>query len=341
MNNYIRLSLTMLILCCLASCNKVTVTDSVDSDVYTVKLGWEGDIIEVFDEPLFKADDQNDVYGIQVYSTPNKEVDNGTNVTWTPFAYGLFDYGKDISINLLKGYRYKFVATMVVDAKNKVYSTTQNNNIAFLSPFSASGWTQLTNQFDYQSSIYMNGLGRGNTWMEGISSASDIPNTERFYGEYLDYIPGLKNNEKVMIKMKRTSFGAKFHAKGKLAKEGQLEVQITGAPKIMIDLSVTEKSYSDIYTFKNVKAAAENNTYTETHDVTINWHKPDGTIFPLGTHEITYKRNKTTTVNIAIETDSAANGIGLEIDDTDMTEDEEDVNIEDGEIVETEIDTNA
>ena len=141
--------------------------------------------------------------------------------------------------------------------------------------------------------------------------------------------------------MKRTSFGAKFIAKGKLAKEGQLEVQITGAPKIMIDLSVSDKSYSDIYTFKNVKAAAENNTYTETHDVTINWHKPDGTIFPLGTHEITYKRNKTTTVHIAIETDSAANGLGLEIDDTDMTEDDEDVTIEDGEIVETEIDTNA
>ena len=38
---------------------------------------------------------------------------------------------------------------------------------------------------------------------------------------------------------------------------------------------------------------------------------------------------------------SAANGIGLEIDDTDMTEDEEDVNIKDGEIVETEVDTNA
>lgn len=35
------------------------------------------------------------------------------------------------------------------------------------------------------------------------------------------------------------------------------------------------------------------------------------------------------------------NGLGLEIDDTDMTEDDEDVTIKDGEIVETEIDTNA
>ena len=343
MKNYIRLSVSMLILCCMAACSKVTVLDSSEnSGIYTVKLGWDGDILEVLEEPMSRANDENDLYGIQVYSTPNKEDNVGSNVTWTPFAYGLFDQGKDISINLLKGYRYKFVATMVVDGKTKIQTGTKDGKTAYYAPFVSDGrYTTINNQFDYQSSIYFGGLASGNTFIKNPSGIYSISNTERFYGEYIDYIPGLKNNERVMIKMKTASFQATFHAKGKLAKEGQLEVQITNAPKILIDLTNTEKSHSDIYTFKNVKAASENNTYTETLDVTINWHKPDGTIFPLGTHEITYKTNKNKVLNITINTDSSPNGIGLEIEDSEITDDEEEITIEDGEIVETEIDTNA
>ena len=330
----------MLMCCSILSCNKAQIDapEPVEPDFYTVSLGWSGDILEVTDEPLRRGNDQDNVYGIQVYSTPNKEAAEGTNVTWTPYAYGLFDIGDDISINLMKGYRYKFVASMVVDGKNRLLSSTTDGNIAFLTPFAISGsnsWCSLTNKFDYQSATYLNGLGNGRAWLKNDGNSYAIPNLERFYGEYLDYTPGLKNKEKVMIKMKRTSFGAKFIAKGKLAKEGQLEVQITDAPKVMLDLSVSEKSTSDIYTFKNVKAAYEDNTYKETIPVTINWHKPDGTIFPLGTHEITYKRNAMTTVTIAIETDHADNGLGIEVDDTDSTL------IQDGEVVETEIDTNA
>ena len=338
MKNFNKLSAAMLMLCCVFACKKsqIETPAPVEPDYYTVQFGWDGDILEVTEEPLVKGNSTNDLYGIQVYSTPNKEDNTGTSVKWTPFAYGLFDHGDDLTVNLLKGNRYKFVATMIVDGKTKL-------NGFYSNPFYISNKSSasISTQFDYQSSQYFNGLGNGSTYITKDGKTYDVPRTERFYGEYLDYIPGLKNNEKVMIKMKRASFGAKFIAKGKLAKEGQLEIQITGAPKIMIDLSGTNKQHSDIYTFKNVKAAAEKETYTETHNVTINWHKPDGTIFPLGTHAITYKRNKTTTVNIEIETSAINNGIGLEIEDTEMTPDDEETTIKDGEIVETEIDTNA
>jgi hypothetical protein len=338
MKNFNKLSAAMLMLCCVFACKKsqIETPAPVEPDYYTVQFGWDGDILEVTEEPLVKGNSTNDLFGIQVYSTPNKEDNTGTSVKWTPFAYGLFDHGDDLTVNLLKGYRYKFVASMVVDGKNKLYHYGEKYNY----PFYAGGSIPISSQFDYQSAKYMGDLDRGYSNLKS-SSYFNVPTLERFYGEYLDYIPGLKNNEKVMIQMKRASFGAKFIAKGKLAKEGQLEIQITGAPKIMIDLSGTNKQHSDIYTFKNVKAAAEKDTYTETHNVTINWHKPDGTIFPLGTHAITYKRNKTTTVNIEIETSAINNGIGLEIEDTEMTPDDEETTIKDGEIVETEIDTNA
>lgn len=133
----------------------------------------------------------------------------------------------------------------------------------------------------------------------------------------------------------------KFHAKGKLATEGTLEAQMTEAPKMLLDLTVSDKTMSDMFTFKNVKEVWADNNYTETIPVTLNIHKPDGTLFPLGTHSITFKRNKMTVINVTVENESLAGQLGFEIDDEDMTTDDEETNITDGEVVDTEVDTNA
>lgn len=159
------------------------------------------------------------------------------------------------------------------------------------------------------------------------------------YGIQVYSTPG-KNNEKAMIKMKRVSFGTRFIAKGKLATEGQLEIQMTDAPKMLLDLNTSDKSISEIYTFKRVVNAYVDNDYRETIAVTLNWHKADGTIFPLGSHDIEFKRNRTTVVQISIDNDQASGELGVEIDDVDMTEDDDIINIEDGEVVDTEVDTN-
>lgn len=314
-----------------------------EQDVYTVQLGWGGEL-DVTYEPLSRAT-TDDVYGIQVYSTPDKELEEGETVIWTPYAYGVFDDADNISINLLKGYKYKFVASMVKDAKNKLSTSTQTIDgvkyLAFLSPFNVSGWISILNKFDYQSSIYMSGLASGNSWVNG--KVYDHPNTDRYYGELEDYIPGNKN-AKAKIKMKRASFGAKFIAKGKAANSGKLEIQITGAPKMELTPSAEKNHISDTFTFNNVKAAwSTNGNYSETIAVTINWHRADGTTVPLGTHEITYKRNATTVVQVNVINDTSDEGVGYEIDETElgeMPEDDNVTNIEDGKIVETEVETN-
>lgn len=326
--------------CCgIVSCQKVIVeTNESESDYYTVNLGMAGDILEVIESPLTRAGEGTDLYGIQVYSAPNKDLPEGQRETWTNYAYGIFGSDKDITINLLKGKKYKFVATMVVDGQNVI----QNYGSGYFYPFYVSGTNsnvgQVATQFTYQHADYLSGLSSG--WTNLKDGGFNYPNVERYYGELLDYIPG-KHGDKALIKMKRTSFGAKFIAKGKLAKEGQLEVQMTEAPKMMVDLATNEKKVEDIFTFTNVKAAYEDNNYTETIAVTLNWHRPDGTVFPLGTHDVTFKRNKMSTVQVTIETENAEGELGIEIDDTDMTEDDDVTNIEDGEIVDTEVDTNA
>ena len=327
--------------CCgIVSCQKVVVeTSESESDYYTVSLGMTGDILDVTESPLTRADKTDDLYGIQVYSAPNKDLPEGQSVTWTNYAYGVFGSNENITINLLKGKKYKFVATMVVDGQNKIENTSSGQ---FYQPFFVSGtnaqFPQIDVKFTYQHADCLSGLGNGKSTLKNAGAYSR-PNLERYYGELLDYIPG-KHGDKAMIKMKRTSFGAKFIAKGKLAKEGQLEVQMTEAPKMMVDLAVNEKKVEDIFTFNNVKKAYENNDYTETVAVTLNWHRPDGTVFPLGTHDITFKRNKMSTVQVTIETENAEGELGVEIEDEDMTEDDEVTNIEDGEIVETEVDSN-
>ena len=329
-------------LCCsLAGCKKVVLEGlETESDYYTVSLGMAGELVDVEESPLTRAGEGTDLYGIQVYSAPNKDLPEGTKVTWEKYAYGVFASDKDITIKLLKGKKYKFVATMVVDGQNRILYSN-----GFYQPFTISGTNsgnaKIMTAFEYQNADYLNGLASGSTFIDG--SAWGIyahANVERYYGELSDYIPG-KGSNKALIKMKKVFFGAKFIAKGKLAKEGALEVQMTGAPKMLADLTTNDKKVEDVFTFSNLKNAYENNDYTETLAVTLNWHRDDGTVFPLGTHEITFKRNKMHTVQVTIETENSDNQLGIEIEDTDMTDDDDVTNIEDGEVVDTDVDTNA
>lgn len=327
------------VFCCMSTGCSKTVVNEPESDIYTVSLGMGGEILEVTDEPLTRGNEETDLYGIQVYSTPNRNVAENETVTWTRYAYGLFATNKNININLLKGNRYKFVATMIVDGQNKVKNYNGGYSFPFFISGTNNGFSEIGTQFDYQAADYFSGLDSGNTSISTDGNSYSHAPVERFYGELVNYTPG-KNNDKAMIKMKRVSFGAKFMAKGKLAKEGQLEIQITDAPKMLLDLTTSDKSISEIYTFKRVVNAYVDNNYSETIAVTLNWHKDDGTIFPLGTHEIEFKRNRTTVIQISIDNDQASGELGVEIDDVDMTEDDDIINIEDGEVVDTEIDTN-
>ena len=322
--------------------NENPATEQPDQDFYTVSLGWDGQILDTWYEPL-RSNSTDDLYGIQVYQAPDVELEEGKRTTWTRYAYGLFDNADDITIQLLKGYKYKFVATMVVDGKNKIDNFT-TDGVRYSNPFYiGDSYGLLANKFDYQSSIYFSGLENGTTTLQGLRGYISHPNTERFYGELEDYIPG-SNGDKAKIKMKRTSFGAKFIAKGKLAKSGTLVVQMTDAPKMELALSNSDNQISDIFTFYNVKAAWADNQYKETIAVTFNWIRTDGTTLPLGTHDVTYKRNATTVVQVNIENEANAGSVGFEYDEADLGElpedGENDMTITDGEVVDTEVDTN-
>lgn len=274
--------------------------ETPSAEYYTVSLGFGGEI-EVGYEPLRSAEN-NDLYGINVYSAPaNVE---GTP-TWTNYAYGLFDDPSNIKIDLLVGYQYKFVATMVKDGKEKVKSY----NGAYTYPFYAKGDVAISTSFNYGLSL-MSIIDQGCTTLKNHISSCYRPNTERFYGELEGYIPS--NNGKATIDMGRTSYGVKFVAQGQSANVGSLEIQMSQSPLVTFNLAESTE-YFDIYTFYNVRSAWLKSDYSEEVSVNINYIREDDTVVPLGSHKVTFVRNTTTVVTVNIGYGGAENGLGFNI----------------------------
>lgn len=265
---------------------------------FLVSLGFSGEITSIEESPLSRAA-TNDLYGIQVYSSPTSS-DN-----YKPYAYGLFDSKDGMVIKLLEGYKYKFVSSMVVDGKQKIssYKSSYNN------PFDRTGLsTKLENKFNYDSGKEMGRLDDGYTYLAELSGSFDHPNTMRYYGEVTDYVPTA--NGSVSINMKKVVFGAKFITEG--FTEGTLYIKLKDAPTLQLVFPQTE--VEDIFTFENEYPSGNRwtaDTYTENILVSISWQKNDGAIVPLINQEVTFKRNVKTTITVKVNDSSVNQGLNI------------------------------
>lgn len=277
--------------------------ETPSAESYTVSLGFGGEI-EVGYEPLRSAEN-NDLYGIQVYTAPaNAE----GNPSWTNYAYGLFDDPTNIKIDLLAGYQYKFVASMVKDGKEKI----NHDDSGYSDPFWKNGYgnTPISTSFNYGLLYYHESLELGRTRLANGFNVYYHPNTERYYGVLEGYIPSL--NGRATIDMGRTSYGIKFIAQGQSANAGTLEIQMAESPLINLNLAESNE-YFDIYTFYYVRDAWLKSDYSEEVSVNINYIREDNTVVPLGGHKITAVRNTTTVVTVNIGYGGAENGLGFNI----------------------------
>lgn len=288
------------------------------SKEYTVHLGFGGEITNISTSPLTKAATvDTDLYGIQVYSCPAAD---SISPTYSYYAYGLFDNKSDMTVNLLQGYIYKFICTMVVDGKDKIYHYTTNNKYTYYSPFFIySGTDTLNNKFMYSTTSYMYGLYEG--WASINSNNSIIgaqrPNVDRYYGELAAFVPA--DNKSATISMKRVVYGAKFIAEG--LTEGKLEISMKDAPSIYIVYPDT--TVQDIFTFENLNSYSNSmawtgDNYSESISTSITWTKADGATVPLATQDITFKRNMLTTITVKVNDTSTKSGITLSTESTGM-----------------------
>lgn len=265
---------------------------------FLVSLGFSGEITSIEESPLSRAA-TNDLYGIQVYSSPTSS-DN-----YKPYAYGLFDSKDGMVIKLLEGYKYKFVSSMVVDGKQKISSYESSYD----HPFKRSGLsTKLENKFNYDSGKEMGYLDDGYTNLLGLFGNFDHPNIMRYYGEVTDYVPTA--NGSVSINMKKVVFGAKFITEG--FTEGTLYIKLKDAPTLQLVFPQTE--VEDIFTFENKYPSGNRwtaDTYTENILVSISWQKNDGAIVPLINQEVTFKRNIKTTITVKVNDSSVNQGLNI------------------------------
>lgn len=328
-------SIVVLLMLSLAtSCeNSSALPEQPEHEYVTVSLGLNVELDCEY-ESLTRAEDNRDLYGIQVYSSPISATENAQ---WTKYAYGLFDTSDNLAIKLIRGYEYKFVATIVKDGKDKILykEVFKTYGDPFRHENSSGGYdmTLLSMSFIYGQV----GMGLEYRSYELGNGHVSHANVDRYYGELEGYIPG-DNDSNVTIELKRTSFGAKYKVAGEYAENGTLEILMDDAPQLNLNLAESNE-VSDIYSFDDVRAAWLDENYTETIPVSLRIAYSDGTTAPLGTHNITFKRNTTTVVNVDL-TVSGENGLGFVItEEGEMPEDSE-ITIKDGEIVDTEIEAN-
>lgn len=293
---------------------------------YTVSLGWKGEILNISDSPLTYATASNDLYGVQVYSCPDiKEGNEGSDYQYyNVYAYGLFDDVGKMNIKLLEGYQYKFVATMVVDGKNKVRSWGDKFGDPFYISGSNAGSISLNNTFKYSSFDYLNSsyLGGGHSYSSIMDMNVWRPEQDRYYGELEGYLPS--EGGTATINMKRTSFGVKIIAQEMT--EGKLTVKIEHSIDLFIEHPESEAQ--ELLTFRNVSEAWQNDTYSEQIPISFSWTKEDGVELPLGTQTIEFKRNKLTTITIKVVEKSIGGEIGITLEETGEMGDGGTVNID-------------
>ena len=283
----------------------------------TVKIGFDGEILDITEGPLETKASGDDLYGIQVYFSPS----NGANEIC--FAYGVFDDPSKMEIKLLTGYKYRFEATMIKDGVNVVrhYYDSDSGQQWFEAPFN----NTLENEFKYSSK---QGTCPYDSWVlmqEPQKESYARPSVMRYYGE-INYTLSTPESSPININMYQVVFGAKFNMVN--LTEGKVNIEISEAPAMSITHPKT--SVEGIFTFGSFWThESPEGEYTnegvirseETITTNITWTKNDGITIPVYNGPIKFTRNKQTivTVNLDQESESLGTKVEIDLEDTPMT----------------------
>lgn len=267
---------------------------------YIVSFGFTGEITNIEESPL-RQSSSNDIYGIQVYSSVS------TEDQYKPYAHGLFDNKSNMSIKLLDGYKYKFIASAVVNGKNKLFSISNK----YYAPFFLNESMSIDNSFTYISDKEMSMLRNGSAdikinYGNGYGNFNR-PNIDRYFGETSSYIPS--EGSSININMKRVSFGVKVVTDG--LTEGKLKISLENSP--IVDILSPESEIQEIFSFYGpypYKNWIDDN-YTETINFSTTWEKEDGANIPLSSQNITFKRNMLTTITLKIKDNSINSNVNI------------------------------
>lgn len=345
MKTFRMIGMTLLVMMlCVACSNNSSEEPQLEADnpkTYEVSLNFNGDYVDVTETPLSRADEPKKYYAINVFCMKT----DGTETSYSTYACGVFDNKEDMKITLLGGYKYKFECTSAIEGEDKFY--IHSSGILYW-PYANSTSASDMNKFSMESS-FVSSLQYGRTCYNYSSSYYyDFPKMDRYYGQLMDYLP--TEGGTATIPMKRCAFGVKMIING--VPDGTLS---WGSPSYYKRVDKTyyiyltkgshtgdEKlEFSSIYTFYDVyecwQKAVAGEDYTNTFTINFTWDRANGYSQSFS-KEFTVKRNVMTNINVTLSGGSEEVTIGMEEENSAMTDETTDVEYDGGSLNDTEVD---
>lgn len=268
---------------------------SEDGVKYEISLALDGDFF-VSDEPITRGEYDYDIYGINIYYDKEKD-----GISDDIYAYGIFDNKASMKVELLGGYKYKFVCDMIPDAKNLL---DMDNIGSFGEPFGTkSNRAPLNNAFVIGQGTKLSSLGSGAILRANATAATTYAPITRYYGELTDYTP--TQNGIATIHLKRYNFGMKFVVNGM-----QDDTKVTINAGDFASWAITDPAQlADSYIF--CCPTIRNEDWSADYAIKVKYEKLDPTpTINYNTYQwteketsktITFKRNVLTTITIDLD----------------------------------------
>lgn len=290
--------------------------------MHTVSLSLGGELIVGDDEPMFKSEVNNDLYGIQVRRFVIDELEEPEYSRSTVYGCALFDDPSKIRIDFEEGYVYYIDVVMVRDGQKILLKTGAN---IYTAPFYSAETTMLNfNSFTYRNS-------GGSTLSTIRYFSGDVLRNEqtgmrydvyRYQGYKGEFTPS-EENTVLGIDMKLMSYGMRVTAED--VTEGFLRIQTSGQG---FDLSDTDKEREFVAEVRMPSLLSHENfllwmadDYTGEVSFTAYWHKDDGTIVPQYDTKIPVKRKRLQPVIVPAYDVSLSNGVLIVEEDATLEED--------------------
>lgn len=333
MKTFRMIGMTLLVMMlCVACSNNSSEEPQLEADnqkTYEVSLNFNGDYVDVTETPLSRADEPKKYYAINVFCMKT----DGTQTSYSTYARGVFDNMEDMKITLLGGYKYKFECTSAIEREDKFFI----NGNKLIWPYDNSIYESDINKFHMKPNFESN-LRTGFTY-DNSGRGYAYPKMDRYYGQLMDYLP--TKGGTATISMKRCVFGVKMTING--VPDGTLRwYEEYGLSQNQTSHIGNEKlEFSSIYTFYYIydcwKKAVGGENYTETFKMNFTWDRANGYSQSFS-KEFTVKRNVMTNINVTLSGGSEEVTIGMEEENSAMTDETTDVEYDGGSLNDTEVD---
>ena len=287
------------------SCNQDSVINiDKESELITLPLKIDTENVYITEEPLSKSTSNNDIYVIQITYYPTG------STSLSPYAYGIFDNLNDLSISLIKGYKYCIEAALYIDGKNQLYNYA---NWTTRVGFGEGKLTNITNKFISEASYRTTPNSWYNIYMKDKYMYLNPP-IEKYFGNLQDFDPEKINS----IDLTLLYFSSKIKWIVNNLKEGSVSITTnTGrndAPYRIpnINLTAESNSYESYYMLGDAYYSNGDITeYCETDNIhpSIVYKDKDGMETLLFKDVINLKRKTNITVQIDLKEISENNSI--------------------------------